>query len=152
MAIYLFNVKTFALFCFPFRLVSHLLKRILCGPEREHLLERFSLSVHENTSVDSQCIFVATGIIACPCRYNGNASVRCLGNSLPMYALLCECVYNCNLDNHIENLITEPLSRKWTVALIRIFQLSAACHNMKSTSLEVTSLCTFKFSSSVILV
>jgi hypothetical protein len=71
----------------------------------------FSLSVHENTSVHSQCLFVATGIIVCPCRYNGNVSVRCLGNSLPMYALLCERVYNCHLDNDTENLVTEPLSR-----------------------------------------
>jgi hypothetical protein len=84
--------------------VSHLLKRILCGPEREHLLEGFSLSVHENTSV------CATSI----CCYGNN----CLPMSLqwerlcplPLYALLCERVYNCHLDNDTENLVTEPLS------------------------------------------
>jgi hypothetical protein len=90
--------------------VSHLLKRIVCGPEREHLLEGFSLSVHENTSVDSECLFVGMGIIVCICRYNGNASVRRLGSSLPMYAVLCERVYNCHLHNDKENLVTEPLS------------------------------------------
>jgi hypothetical protein len=70
--------------------VSHLLKRNLCWPVREHLLEVFSLSVHGNDSADSQRLFVATGIIICLYCYNGNASVRCLGNSMPIYALLCE--------------------------------------------------------------
>jgi hypothetical protein len=91
--------------------VSHLLKRVFRRPSREHLIEGLSLSVHENTSVDSQRLFVATRIIVCPCRYNGNASVHCLGNSLLMYALLCERVYNCHLDSDKENLVTEPLPR-----------------------------------------
>jgi hypothetical protein len=32
-------------------------------------------------------------------------------NSLPIYALLCERIYSCHLDNDTENLVTEPLSR-----------------------------------------
>jgi hypothetical protein len=68
--------------------VSHLLKRILCGPEREHLLEWFSLSVHKNTSVDSQRLTI------------GCLSMRCRVN-----------VFNCHLDNDTGNLVTEPLSR-----------------------------------------
>jgi hypothetical protein len=82
--------------CLSLSSVSHLLKRILSRPERKHLLERFSLFVYENTSVDSERLFVATGITVCACHYNGHASVRCVGNSLPMYALLCERVYNCH--------------------------------------------------------
>jgi hypothetical protein len=62
--------------------VSHLLKRILCGLSREHRPEGSSLSVHENASVVAQRLFVATRIIVCLCRYNGNASVRCLENDV----------------------------------------------------------------------
>jgi hypothetical protein len=47
--------------------VSHLLKRILCRPEREHL-QWLSFSVHENTSVDSQRLTI--GCLYMRCRVN----------------------------------------------------------------------------------
>jgi hypothetical protein len=71
--------------------VSHPLKRILCRLKREHLLEEFSLSVHENTSV-----------------YLQHLTIGCLGNQPPMYALLCERV--CHPDNDTGNLVTDLLS------------------------------------------
>jgi hypothetical protein len=97
----------------------------------------FSLSVHENTSVNSQRLSVATGIIVCLCRYNWNASVRCLRNSLPMYALLCERVYNCHLDNGKENLVTEPLSRNGRPLRFRYNPVLAARHIAPSLRLFV---------------
>jgi hypothetical protein len=48
--------------------VSHLLKRILCRPEREHLLQGLSLSVHENKSADSQSLTL--GCLCMHCRVN----------------------------------------------------------------------------------
>jgi hypothetical protein len=57
-----------------------------------------SVYLFTKTPLFAQRLFVATGIMVCLCRYNRNASVRCLGNGLPMYALLCEHVYNCRLD------------------------------------------------------
>jgi hypothetical protein len=48
--------------------VSHPLKRILCQLEREHLLQGFSFSVHENTSVDSQRLTI--GCLRMRCRGN----------------------------------------------------------------------------------
>jgi hypothetical protein len=57
--------------------VSHLLKRILC-----RLSEVLSISVHENTSIVAQRLFVATRTIVYLCRYDGNTSVLCLGNDV----------------------------------------------------------------------
>jgi hypothetical protein len=68
--------------------VSNPLKLILYLMERERLLEGFSLSIHENTSVDSQRL--TFGFLGMRCRVN---------------------VFNCHLDNDTGNLVTEPLSR-----------------------------------------
>jgi hypothetical protein len=57
--------------------------RVLCRLGREHFLEGLSLSAHENTSVVQETsVYVAVRIIVFLCRYNGNASIRCLGNDV----------------------------------------------------------------------
>jgi hypothetical protein len=57
--------------------VNDPLKRVLCRLSREHLSEGFSLSVHENISIEQETsVSVSLGITVCLCRYNGNASVK----------------------------------------------------------------------------
>jgi hypothetical protein len=99
--------------------VNHLLKRILCRLETEHLLQELSLSVHENTSVDSQHLTVG-----CLC-------MRC-----------CVNVFNCHPDNDTGNLVTEPLSSNGRPLRFRYsgFQRQATIHFLSLYSYIIISV------------
>jgi hypothetical protein len=54
-----------------------------------------------------------------------------------MYALLCERVYNCHLDNHTENMVTEVLSRNGRLFRFRYIPVLGARHISPSLRLFV---------------
>jgi hypothetical protein len=90
-------------------LVSHSLKRVPCRLGIEHLIEGLNLSIPENASdMQETSLYVVVGITVCLCRYNGNASVRCLGNDASELSLLFR-LSGIPRQWH-RNVFTEPLS------------------------------------------
>jgi hypothetical protein len=61
-----------------------------------------------------------------------------------MYALLCERVYSCHLDNDTENLVTEPLSRNGRQLRLRYsgFRLHAKIYSrLQEGSVKINQRC-----------